>query len=203
MTACFAKRIWEVFSLKQNQTTRLFIVLISVLFIAAGVLANGYVITSGEANFVAVLESILIIVALVSALFYIFLGYKKDAAHYFKLFLYLFALAQLVSIVNATFNPEHTTLSVALAALTYAPVLILASAKDLGRRVSLILCGIVIAVYLFIFVGAAFTYPGSLRGDTSFGTFVLIRDGALLLLSLIMGVITFAKYVDKAERHTT
>ena len=55
--------------LKQSQTKRIVIIALSVLFIAAGILANGFVITSGEANPVAVIEAILIIAALVSALF--------------------------------------------------------------------------------------------------------------------------------------
>ena len=129
------------------------------------------------------------IIALVFAGFYLLAGYRKDAAKCYQVFGALFALSQLLSIAAVSKNGDYwTTL---LSALALTMILVLFLSKDLGRTKSLTFCGIMLVCFIVLFILLAVQGGGS-------GAYC--RLSVQVILSLLYGVMTVAKYLDKVER---
>ena len=189
-----------------NETKKSRVPLIILNFIAAafGVAANVYVLLSKEASVFTKIGAAVVILALGASLLYLFNGYKKNAAGYFKLYMCLFAMAQLVSTFATVYSAPNgqSLISVAFPALTYGPILVLALVENLGKKRSYLVCAFVVAAYLTASVLILVMVPGLLAGGTEAGTLCLIRSGTTLLLAIIMSMMIVAKYRDKEERGT-
>ena len=189
-----------------NETKKSRVPLIILNFIAAafGVAANSYVLLSAEASVFTKIGAAVVILALCASLLYLFKGYQKNAAKYFKLYMCLFAMAQLVSTFATVYSAPNgqSLISVAFPALTYGPILVLALVENLGKKRSYLVCGFVVAAYLIASVLVLVMVPGLLAGGTEAGTLYLIRSGTTLLLAIIMSMLIVAKYRDKEERGT-
>ena len=142
------------------------------------------------------------IVAMLCALVYMLKGFRKSGAAFHKFFLYGYALSEVYAVVSAIMLPEKS------ASMTAATVdgavlvllLVLAIGKNLGRRVSFTLAGIIYGLNLLLLLGVLTAMPGVLRGGGMEGSIYGVRVGSQLVLASVTGIITFAKYADKAAR---
>ena len=190
--------------MNETKKSRVPLIILNFIAVAFGVAANVYVLLSAEASIFTKLGAAVVILALGASLLYLFKGYRKDAAKYFKLYMCLFAMAQLVSTFATVYSAPNgnSLISVAFPALTYGPILILALVENLGKKRSYMVCAFVVAAFLLASILVAVMVPGLLRGGTEAGTLYLIRTGTTLLLAIIMSMMIIAKYRDKEERGT-
>ena len=132
------------------------------------------------------------IVALVFALFYILYGYTKNAAGYYKTYGYLLFLSILITSITAFQRTTKNLTIISCAALIIVSA-ILAFGKDLGKKNSFILCGVLVLGEL---VNSYAVY--NLYGlQKTFETCAIN-----LVIVCLYGIMTYAKYLDKAERGT-
>lgn len=140
--------------------------------------------------------------------FYFINGYKKDAASFYKYYTLLFAFRIFLSVisVDALFDVNGIggfPLKILMALLPYTPVLILALVKDLGKKKSFTLSGIVFAWYFLCLVATiVISASGSLNVLAMLNTMNLIKSGTMVVFSALLVVMTIAKYQDKDARGT-
>ena len=124
---------------------------------------------------------------------YTLLGYRKNAAKYFKLYGLLYLVSQVAVVISAiSMATKAITYIICIAAIVITFILVVC--KDFGKEKSLCLCGLLVLVQLI----ACFVVY------TSFGSLiiVMITRAVDLVLACIYGIMTYAKYLDKDERGT-
>ncbi len=169
------------------------ILVLNLILIAAGIVICLFGIFSSEANVVRVLYRLLIIAALIFAAFYIFKGYTKNAAKYFKIFGLLYIYVHLLAIISGTTNGIHADTTV-ICAVALAVIIFLALSENLGKQKSLICCGLLFAIKIFAVV---YTFVMDSAPIASLLTRFVDLD-----LAGLYGILTYAKYLDKTERGT-
>ena len=173
------------------------VVSIVLLFLAMGLVLYNIM----KATDFLIVCYIVLFCALVSAALYFLYGCKKDAAKYFKVFIYLFALSSLLRIAGFA---ERFTIDRALAAsIAFGVASVFSMALDLGKKKSMILGLIALAanLYLFIRMLIAANFIILMRmimdGDSLISLF---ESFAYLILACVLNLMLIAKYEDKAER---
>ena len=131
-------------------------------------------------------------ITLVFAIIYCLYGFKKDAAKYFKIYVWLYTI---MSFIHIAIEPDDGTSRIVLLlnALTFATALVITLSADLGKTKTLLLGAInfaAIAVSVCIFL-------------------IAICDGSLEMIIVCVGQIVPAiefnlmllgKYTDKVSR---
>ena len=135
------------------------------------------------------IEAVICIIALVFGLFYSLNGYKKDAAKYYKAFIYLYLISSLFALIGPILG-ERNILMIISRALVFIAVFVLAFIKDLGENKSSKL-----ALAIFVINVATLCY-----GVTSKAISFIIMHLGNVMLSCILCVFISAKYADKASR---
>ena len=134
-------------------------------------------------------DSIVCIAALVFGLFYSLKGYKKDAAAYYKLFMYLLLVSSLMSL--STIVVKFNALMLICNIIIFVCVVALAVANNLGESKSnncaliILICDL---IKFFYIVAKTNDMPAIAGG---FGN---------LALACVLCVFVSAKYADKAAR---
>ena len=134
-----------------------------------------------------VLLDITTILALVAALIYCLLGYRKNASLFFKIFLYLFMIHIFVDAIDV--NAPYLVQCICV--IQFGLICALSLSINLGKTrsyiytLSLIIC--VIAKIIVFLIGLSELSSGSISE---------------LILMMIMGIMVYAKYQDKAARGT-
>ena len=144
-----------------------------------------------------VLCSITNILALIAGFIYLFKGYKKNANVYYKLFMGLCVLYEVLrTVYSAQFKMPY--LDIFVYTIATIMIVILAVGKDLGKRNTYLVYGIV----LICRIVPLFTVLNSFRflGSSGFG--ILSQAITNLLLAGTIGFMITGKYLDKAERGT-
>ena len=172
--------------------------LIAYILLALALVSDVYslIIAQGGQKAACVLE----ILSVLAAIAYFALGYKKDAAKYFRAVMFLIAGTVVLDYILLAIFPaaadagSSSYLEIALTLVIYGNFLLLAAGKDLGKKWSYILIIINLAIYLcsliaIIFAGA--TTPDELL--------MPIEWIAMTVVGLIM---VKAKYLDKSNRDT-
>lgn len=174
-----------------------------VVFLAAFMLPlavmNVMVLLSGLVNVWFRIGAGCSIAALLVALIYVNVGFTKDLSGVYKVFLGCYTLTLFCSLVGTSVSAE-STLSTVLAALAYGLVITLAVGKDLGKIRSMFLCVAVVVVSAAQFVENGFLHPELQLGGETLDSLLMIRVASLLAMSVVLGVSTVAKYIDKAAR---
>lgn len=134
------------------------------------------------------LDYVCTMLTLLFAALYFMMGFKKDAAPYYKLFAWMFAISTCVFVLAVRTMP---IVFVIIGLINYAILSILAVAKDLGKKKSFILCIISIVVSAAAIVLFCILNAGS-----------VITMASKLLLSVLLFVMVNAKYADKGIRGT-
>ena len=175
------------------------IVIINLVFIFFCLFSNAAFLaddTGAERSFN--FECIFNIVALLSAMHYIVSGYTKDAAKYYKVFAGLYALASVVSLLYMYLHADASLFHFAATAVVFGLIIILAVAPNLGKARSLTLCGIVIALRLADLILAFFTVT-----ESAWPLWMIYMSFfSQLVLAVLLGIMNYAKYLDKAARHS-
>ena len=81
-------------------------------------------------------------------------------------------------------------------------LLVLLFVKNLGKKTSFIICGVIFAIKAVIFILCVTTFPGALFNGDVLGSAYNFKSLAGLTLAAVTGICTYAKYVDKDERNT-
>lgn len=176
------------------------IVVFILLGVVFGIGVNVRNIADPNAEKLVQLCGIVSIIALMAALYYIILGYGKNAAVYFKFYLWLFDFSALLSIIGAGIKMGNT-LDLIAASVIFALVLVMAIGKDLGKRNSTIICSVVFALAVLRFAAVA-AFDSSLLADSQNGLTYIFRLITTVVMASVMWIMTYAKYADKDSRKT-
>ena len=140
------------------------------------------------------------VIALLSAIRYAFTGYKKAGATFYKIFMLLFAASEVVSLIGLFAGNEYTGSSVTvikfLTIVSIAAMLVLTFWKDLGKKKTLAISSLILALYCIMMILC-------LRQAIGSGVLVsvtVIRLLQKIMMAVIACMIAQAKYVDKEER---
>lgn len=153
----------------------------------AQVLANGYVVTL----------DIITLLSLLSATVYCVYGYKKDASNYFKAFILLLAIQELIRIpgivkLGGVMSGINISDYLIFIAISFAVMCVLFMAENLGKKKSVILGLVALLLNILIVIK-------SVINGYYFHLMVLLPNVVLFAVLVLM---ILAKYYDKAERGT-
>lgn len=179
------------------------IILVFNLFCTIGGIATGILIaTSDESGILLKISSLCALAALLFAGYYIISGYTKDAAKFYKSFAFLFAVSQLSAMICSLFESTLNIVDITCYFFGLAFIVLMIFKKNLGKKVSLILCGIIIILCVISLSIAIQTATGIDLGDNLLGTLTTARGVIQILLGVLFGIMTYAKYLDKDARGT-
>lgn len=133
--------------------------------------------------------------ALLFAVYYIFSGYAKSAAAPYRVYVALFAAASVAAMVGIGTDDGGVGL-LAVAGAELALLLTLLLGKNMGKTASMILCGLLFAFNLI--TALLFAATADLTGMTNL--LVVGRSAVSVFLSVQLWLMTYAKYLDKADR---
>ena len=144
------------------------------------------------------ITQILCSLSVIFALLYSVYGYSKNAAGYFSLLTGSMLLTDfcgtLTNVVSTADAVAVRLLPTAMYMISYACLAVLLIAKDLKKKKSFALVGVIIAAY-------------AVRTACHIASYGLTESYNVILsnlsLALVLGIMIFAKYKDKANRGTT
>ena len=164
--------------------------LLCIVFCLVAAALSMFVENAGKAF---TLDAVFIILAMMAAAYYMLGGYSKNAAKYYKVFAAFAALSGLVTLITTCLN-GNGALFVICDAIVFAIILYMTFSLNQGKKRSLSFCGI--AVVLRVVGLIAFLVVGNASGV------VVMRYVSYIILACLLGIMTFAKYVDKDARGT-
>ena len=173
------------------------VLVLCLIFIIAGLCGAVQTVFSADATLCMQLSAASSMLALLFAGYYMIDGFQKNAAGYFKAYGALFALTLLFTMmdIGSTKLPfkEWILLGIGLA---LALAVILFVGRDLGKGKSFALCALI-----FLWFAYSAFYASRLRPiDDPRVVQIIISSATNLILSLLFGVMIYAKYADKAAR---
>ncbi len=153
--------------------------------------------TAGSTDSMVWIRLLTDLITVATGLMYLFFGYRKRAALYFKLFMGFFALSQALLLSDLLADPMAQPFYFGIVyLLSFAAVLILSFGKDLGKGISLTLIGMLVIGGAVVLVMTLF-----LLDDFAPSAFEAVTRGVTnFLLAVTAGSMVLAKYLDKAER---
>lgn len=137
------------------------------------------------------IDSIVCIFALVFGLIYSLNGYKKDVAKYYKIFMYLYLVSSVLSLMAPLVEPILTTINIFVVTINVALLILvfaLAFIKDLGVNKS---TNIAMVILLLNIIKLLYNVANKITIPSGF---------ANLVLPCISCVLVSAKYKDKESR---
>ena len=173
----------------KNATYKLILIIALVLIVAALVL-TALAIAHDDSNLASQVSCLFKIAALIYAAYYIFAGFSKDAAKYFKTFAAIFALAEIASLANLGMS-ANSYFATLVATLSLSAILVLLFSKDLGKKKSLMISA---ALIVFTVISLIMALANAVA------IIVWGPLAATVVLACLFFIMTFAKYVDKASR---
>lgn len=186
----------DIFKEDKIMTAISYINLLLISFCIVGCI-YGVIVTK---NIFYSIEALVEVAALVLSIVYFVKGYKKDAAKYYKSFMLLQASTFVIEYAFSTFIPSVDTSGIyeAFSLILYGNTLLLAVAKDLGKKVTISLASFNLVVYTFTFIGSFFeAYPTPIAKTDS-----ILMTTTWFSLAGITLLMTIAKYIDKEKRNT-
>ena len=174
------------------------LLIVNLICLLVGVLAMISIIVGPTANIYMRISGIFVLLALVFAAYYILMGYQKADAKFYKLFQTFFGFAQLVAILDIGITVGEY-LPVLISCLLFGLFIYMVLIKNLGKQRSQILCLVIFVLSVLDLLAGVSKVPCT----DMYGTLVLIRNIAKILLTIMFCIMTYAKYLDKAARGTT
>lgn len=188
-------------------TKRTVLMVVGLIVVFVAILSNIYTmsaITGINAQiFMMRVGSILSIATLVVAVYYLVTAFKKESAKFLKGYLYAFIMTEythsLDFCVSNLIQNEATVEYIKLVPNVFLLILlsVLLLKKDLGKKVSLILSFICLALNLIVVIEIIIDNFGNPRM-----VFFLIRWIGNLSMSFVLVVLQMLKYYDKGLRNT-
>lgn len=137
------------------------------------------------------------VVAMLAALGYILLGYSKKAAGLYKLFMAMYILVCVFSMVGITSVGNGDVVAILLRLVIFAVLIILAFWTNNGKTASYILAAVIVLAAV-----ARILYILFSANTQNVGAFLLMESIAEFMLASTAGVMVMAKYADKTARGT-
>ena len=175
--------------LKTDRPVYKVVLILSLILIVGGICICAINVFNQE-DLAAQIASALSMVSLALAAYYIADGYTKDAAKYYKVFAGFFSVASLAVFVSAALRADSPVASLT-SGVTFVLIATLFLGKNMGKFTSLLLCAFAALIRV---AGLALTLAFSLD------PMVIVRTAIPLLLTLLLWLMTYAKYLDKADR---
>ncbi len=184
--------------------------IILLLLILFGIGSNFYIITNAGISFVIKIGAAISFLALISVAFYCISGYQKKSANFYKIFLLLFGITYLVSSQCIILNTNLTgalqgelvsSISLMMYMIEFACCFTLYFAKDLGKKKSFVMSGILVGFSVIQFI-PAFTVTVTLAEFGIGRLELLMRSIINVTCSLIVLFANMEKYRDKENRGT-
>ena len=188
--------------LKTKSVLHKVILMVLLALIIPCVVGNIMTITSEGTDTFLRVSGIFGCVALVAAFYYIVMGYSKDQAWAFKYFVGCSTFSVLFDLIGIS-SYENCTLPIAMIAVGFGLMIVIALGKDLGKRNSLLIGILMMVVFVIAAVSISILWPATQNGESQEGTIALVRILSDFVQSIILVELTFAKYIDKENRKTT
>lgn len=185
-----------------NIKTNKFLMVYNLLGIALCLIGNIYLIVISEFSPLLYVGELFMLIAMVSALLYIFSNYKKEGAMHLRRFLHFYAASELASIlyiVNLG-DPVKSIIIASLKIVIFGLLLILSSTKNLGKEKSLLFIRTILVVNLLMLVMILLLNHGMIRNGDLGSTTLLVCIGSNFTLSMSALLCIYAKYLDKEKR---
>lgn len=148
----------------------------------------------GDLSFIYNVEIIADIVASIVAFMYLVEGYNKGVAGHYKACMIVAAINALV-VVATSASEKIEYVPMIMTAIAFCLIAFLAFGKDLGKKVSFICCGLLVLIRVAGIISVIATIKQYSLLDPT-----LVLMVCQLSLSLLLSVITYAKYADKQAR---
>ena len=142
------------------------------------------------------INNISIVIALISGLIYAFYGYKKEAAKYYKAFMFLTLFAFVFSFISYL-QRSYLIIPACLAFIRLIPLALLAFKKDFGKKNSVICAYMVFVLTIITVLVGPFVYV-----DVNYSLMLIALSLNNILLTAIIIIFVEAKYADKEARGT-
>ena len=172
--------------------------IVNGILIVATVICKLFLFSS--ATMMTKIDSVVCMVALIFGLFYSLSGYKKDSAKYYKVFMILYVVSSIFSLVVGIYSNIKSDSTVSginifatlcsIAIIVCACILVVG--KDMGEQKSIHLSCVILVAGLVKMIIAL--YSKSLD--------VITSEVSNLVLAIIVVAFVSAKYLDKASRGT-
>lgn len=164
------------------------LLLLALIVVNFVVIING--ITASDLDTIHAVITVLRLFTMAAGLYYIGLGYMKDASSFYKLYLALYALSNLTILVMLIMR-NAGPIAIAFKVIVTVMSLVLVFVKDLGKQVTWVLYALLLGSELIVmlpFFGIGMT-TASLKDKLS--------D---LVMAGTVGLMINGKYIDKDAR---
>lgn len=139
------------------------------------------------------------VVGILAALGYILLGYSKKAAGLYKLYMVMYILVCVFSLVGISKYGNGEVVDLLLRLVIFTILIILAFWTNNGKTASYILVGVLVLAALGHILYAVFGMSAYPQENVAY---VLMERIAEFMLASTAGVMVLAKYADKTARGT-
>ena len=139
------------------------------------------------------------VVAMLAALGYILLGYSKKAAGLYKLYMAMYILVCVFSLIGISKYGNGEVVELILRIAIFAILIILAFWTNNGKTASYILGGVLVLCSVGLILCVVFGVGGYTADQASYLLMELIAE---FMLASTAGVMILAKYADKTARGT-
>lgn len=144
------------------------------------------------------IDMLLCMAAMLPALLYILSGYRKSAAQFYKVFMYMFAASCLCSLANDVIYTiiDHYTayFSTVVRALVFVGALLLAFIPNFGKRKSLGVAYGILALELVNSIRLVVRYGGNFA--------LIVKSVSGVVIACVVCMFVLCKYADKDARGT-
>ena len=154
------------------------------------------VLTTTSAYLIGILPTIIAILALISGFIYLVHGYKKNAAAYYKGFVWILLIKEIITTVSG--NIMSSSLLMYVRVIDLVLLTILTVGKDLGKTKSLTLVGLIFVGKMIVFVNYLISLQSLGLGVTARG----VDSIGQIILTVTTCLMVIGKYLNKAERGT-
>ncbi len=184
---------------KKSSLYKTLLIISLILLVPTAVVSVQNVIGAAGDDIFLRFSGVLSILAAIVGIYYIATGFKKEHANAFKIYMACYVLSLLTSLISAgSYGTE--LLPLILTSIMFGLALVLFLGKDLGKRNSQIYCSIIVILAIGLFLQVLISHMFVANGGDAYGTMLAIRQSSNLVLSLVLAVMMYAKYVDKTSR---
>lgn len=137
--------------------------------------------------------------ALLAGFFYMTLGYKKDAASYYKIYMWVLVIAEALNAAMIGTVGYESALWAVLKSAVLVLFVVLAVGKDLGKTKSTVFALLLVAIQIGFVAWSIVTISDPHKSNAMF---ILCDNVCQLILAGTTGLMVCAKYLDKTARGT-
>ena len=148
-------------------------------------------------NLIALLSIALNIVALVCGLFYLKNNYRKESAQYYKTYMWILAVSELFETATRLYSmPNGKMIDILSCIIPFALFLLLASAKDYGKKLSFII-SIALIVSIICQIIPIVNTLALIKVNS---VFVILDFIGQFTIAVVTAIMVCGKYIDKESR---